>query len=150
MLLDLTLQIFIQELKLALTGTVPQKLLHLGRKLIPFGVIVIAIGSKHCAQLLHKIGIQIVAEAGNAPVGKALVGVRNYQGLVKLHVHAKTGAVRAGTEGIVEGKQTRFNRRQADTAVIAGKMLAEKLCFRCFSQRCHLRKAVCQLQRRFH
>ena len=29
-------------------------------------------------------------------------------------------------------------------------MLAEKLCFRCFSQRCHLRKAICQLQRRFH
>ena len=29
-------------------------------------------------------------------------------------------------------------------------MLAEKLCFRCFTQRCHLRKAVCQLQRRFH
>ena len=149
-LLDLTLQIFVQELKLALAGTVPQKLLHLGRQLIPFGVVAIAIGSKNSAQLLHKIGIQIVAEAGNAPVSKALVSIRHYQSLVKLHMHAKTGAVRAGTEGIVERKQARFNRRQADAAVIAGKMLAEKLCFRCFSQRCHLRKAVCQLQRRFH
>ena len=150
MLLDLTLQVFVQELKLALAGTVPQKLLHLGRKLIPFGVVAIAIGSKNSAQLLHKIGIQIVAEAGNAPVGKALVSVRNYQSLVKLHMHAKAGAVRAGTEGIIEGKQTRFNRRQADTAVIAGKMLTEKLRFRCFSQCCHLGKAIGQLQRRFH
>ena len=65
-------------------------------------------------------------------------------------MHAKTGAVRAGTEGIVKGKQTRFNRRQADATIIAGEMLAEKLRFRCFSQRCHLCKAVCQLQRRFH
>ncbi len=150
MLLNLALQIFVHKLKLALAGTIPQKLLHLGRKLIPFGVVAIAVGSKHCAQLLHKIGIQIVAEAGNAPVGKALVSIRHYQSLVKLHMHAKAGAVRAGTEGIIEGKQTRFNRRQADAAVIAGKMLAKKLCFRCFSQRCHLRKAVCQLQRRFH
>ena len=150
MLLDLTLQIFVQELKLALAGTIPQKLLHLGRKLIPFGVVAIAVGSKNGAQLLHKIGIQIVAEAGNASVSKAFVGVRNYQSLVKLHMHAKTSAVRAGTEGIVEGKQARFNRRQADATVIAGKMLTEKLRFRCFSQRCHLGKAVCQLQRRFH
>ena len=150
MLLDLTLQVFVQELKLALAGTVPQKLLHLGRKLIPFGVIAIAVGSKHGAQLLHKIGIQIVAEAGNAPVGKAFVGVRHYQSLVKLHMHAKAGAVRAGTEGIIEGKQTRFNRRQTDAAVIAGKVLAEKLRCRCFAQRCHLSKAIGQLQRRFY
>ena len=150
MLLDLTLQIFVQELKLALSGTVPQKLLHLGRQLIPFGVVAIAIGSKNSAQLLHKIGIQIVAEAGNAPIGKALVSVRHNQGLVKLHMYTKTGAVRAGTEGIIKGKQARFNRRQADTAVIAGKMLAEKLRCRCFSQRCHLGKAIGQLQRRFH
>ena len=149
-LLDLTLQIFIQELKLALTGTVPQKLLHLGRKLIPFGVVIIAIGSKNCAQLLHKIRIKIVAEAGNTSVSKAFITIRHNQSLVKLHMHAKTGAVRAGTEGIIKGKQARFNRRQADAAVIAGKMLAEKLRFRCFAQRCHLGKTVCQLQRRFH
>ena len=150
MLLDLTLQVFVQELKLALACTIPQKLLHLGRQLIPFGVVVIAIGSKNCAQLLHKIGIKIVAEAGNAPVCKALITVRHNQGLVKLHMHAKTGAVRAGTEGIIEGKQARFNRRQTDATVIAGKVLAEKLCFRCFAQRCHLGKTVCQLQCRFH
>ena len=149
-LLDLSLQVFVQELKLALAGTVPQKLLHLGRKLIPFGVVAIAVGSKHCAQLLHKIGIQIVAEAGNTPVGKALVSVRHYQSLIKLHMHTKASAVWAGTEGIVKGKQARFNRRQTDAAVIAGKMLTEKLRFRCFSQRFHLGKAVCQLQRCFH
>ena len=149
-LLDFSLQVFVQELKLALAGTVPQKLLHLGRQLIPFGVIAIAIGSKHCAQLLHKIGIQIVAEAGNTPVCKALITVRHNQSLVKLHMHAKTGTIRAGTERIVKGKQARFNRRQADAAVIAGKVLAKKLCFRCFAQRCHLGKAIGQLQRRFH
>ena len=149
-LLDLALQVFVQELKLALTGTIPQKLLHLGRQLIPFAVVAIAIGSKNCAQLLHKIGIQIVAKAGNAPICKAFITVRHNQSLVKLHMHAKAGAVRAGTEGIVKGKQARFNRRQADAAVIAGKMLAEKLRFRCFAQRCHLGKAIGQLQRRFH
>ena len=150
MLLDLALQILIEELELALASALPQQLLHLGRQVVPLRIVIIAISSEHRAQLLHKIRIKVIAEAGDAALGKGFLAVRHNQRLVELHVHAQTSAVRASAEGVVKREQPRLNRRQAHATVVAGKMLAEqqKLCL--LAQRRHLHEAVGQLQRRLH
>ena len=51
--------------------------------------------------------------------------IRYHQILIKLHLVAKTVAVRAGAKGIVKGKASRFYLFNADSAVRTGKALAE-------------------------
>ena len=73
--------------------------------------------------------------------------VRDDQCRIKFHLVAQSGAVRAGAEWVVEGKAARFNLRNADTAVRAGKILAEFEDFPADDRR--LRETVRQLQRIF-
>ena len=61
--------------------------------------------------------------------------VRNHQIQVEFHAVAQARALRAGAEGIVEGKAARFDLLDADAAVRAGEMLAEM-------QRLGLRRAL--------
>ena len=102
MLLDLALQILIKELELALACALPQQLLHLIRQVVPLRIVIIAISSEHRSQLLHKIRIKVIAEAGDAALSKGFLAVRHNQRLVEFHVHTQPGAVRAGTKGVVE------------------------------------------------
>ena len=52
--------------------------------------------------------------------------VWNHQILVKLHLISQTEAVRARTKWVVEREAARLNLIHADTAVRAGKILAER------------------------
>ena len=51
--------------------------------------------------------------------------IRNHKVFVKLHLIAKSKAIRTGTKRIIKGKASRLYLINADTAVRAGKALAE-------------------------
>ena len=65
------------------------------------------------------------AQHHNSPLADGQGLVRNHQIRVKLHLVAQAKALRAGAEGVVEGKASGLHLVDADAAVRAGKALAE-------------------------
>ena len=67
-------------------------------------------------------GLESRSRDSPLPDGQRRLG--NHQPLVKFHLIAQSEAVRAGAEGIIEGKTSRLNLFDADAAVRAGEVLA--------------------------
>ena len=81
---------------------------------------------------------------GSLPDGQG--GLGYHHPLVKFHLIAQSETVRAGAEGIIEGKASRLNLFDADAAVRAGEVLAHGDGL--FAADIHDHQSVCQLHHR--
>ena len=84
------------------------------------------------------------SENCNCSLIDAQLLIRNHQVNIKFHLITKSQTLRAGTEGIIERKAPRFDLINADSAVRAGKTLAEVQKFPVHG--IYYEKAVCQFQ----
>ena len=66
------------------------------------------------------IRTRLPSHYGNRPFADAQSLIRNHQILVKFHLVTKSGTLRAGTKGIVEGKTSWLHFLNADTTIRAG------------------------------
>ena len=88
------------------------------------------------------------AQDDDGPLVDAQGFVRDHQVLVKLHLVAQSVALRAGPEGVVEGKAPGLYLVNADAAVRAGKALAE--IHRLPAYHIHHKKPLRQVEHTFH
>ena len=70
--------------------------------------------------------------------------IRDHQVNIKFHFIPKSQTIRAGTKRIIERKASRFNLIHTDTAVRAGKALAEIVDISVHS--IYHQKSLCQIQ----
>ena len=91
------------------------------RKMIGFGH-----GVQNGVGKTALIGTGLPPQHCHRPTGNGQALIRDHQILVKLHLVSQAKAVRAGTEGIVEGKASGLDLLHTDAAVRTGKALAER------------------------
>ncbi|CCZ61743.1 unknown [Hungatella hathewayi CAG:224] len=65
------------------------------------------------------------AQYSDGPLVDAQTLVRNHQILIELHLISQTETIRAGAEGVIKGKASRFHLIDTDSTVRTGKALAE-------------------------
>ncbi len=123
--LKLAHHVFVAKFINLRAGAVEELLLELGRHILPRGIQAAAVFGHQGIHLAHIVALGIGAHRGNGPLRKAPGLVRQHQLQIHLHLAAQAAAHRTGTEGAVEGKHPWGDFRQADAAVLAGKILAK-------------------------
>ena len=88
-------------------------------------VILLAEGGQDGVCKTPLVHAGLPADDGNSALVDGKTVVRNQQTGVKLHAVAQSRAVRAGAEGVIEGKAAGLDLGDTDPAVRAGKTLAE-------------------------
>ena len=89
----------------------------------------IVFGERRKIHLGHLARVEIPPGNGHRPLAQGLVPVRHHQFFVQFHAEAQPRTVRAGAEGIVEGKEPRLDLLNADIAHGAGVFCGIELLF---------------------
>ena len=109
--------------------SVNQHVINILRQLLNRGIQAELIFLRKCAQ--NRIGkaslifTRLPAHDLNGTFVNTELLIRNHQLRIKLHLISKTKTDRTGAKRIIKGKASRFNLRNTDSTIRAGKALAE-------------------------